>query len=448
MIFFGAVFLFSSAVSGQKEKNKNAVVLKGRLLNYGTTADLEYFSEIQHLIPKSYNHTITINPDSTFELEFSLKKADYFRLGRTKLYLRPGDNLDMELDQSDSRLSVFRGKGSEINEYLKDVAFPKSGSYLESGKNIRQTPAEMLEFIRAKYREREQQLKRLKNAPDGFVKLERARNRADVIKTFKSLRSYAGFRFRDKDKSFLDNYVSEFEKLSTAWKDSLLKNFIDPGYLSIEVYRDIVYDLDLSSAKPAMARGILDWKKAYELAYLKIKPENNKSILPGYRASIDSIESPYYREILEVLLADKMKFGNGDEAIDLVFRQPNGETARLSSLKGKVIYLDLWATWCGPCMAEMPHFEELKKKYSSNPDIALVSLSIDDNDAVWIRNLNERKPDGIQWRIDRPKLVDYGVESVPRYILIDRDFRVADMNAPRASDPALSSRIDKLVAGK
>jgi thiol-disulfide isomerase/thioredoxin len=96
-------------------------------------------------------------------------------------------------------------------------------------------------------------------------------------------------------------------------------------------------------------------------------------------------------------------------------------------------------------MAAMPHLEELKKKYENNPNIAIVSLSVDDNDPIWLKNLDKRKPSGIQWRIDRAKLVDYGVETLPRYFLIDKKFTVANMNAADAGDALTITEIETLL---
>jgi hypothetical protein len=94
----------------------------------------------------------------------------------------------------------------------------------------------------------------------------------------------------------------------------------------------------------------------------------------------------------------------------------------------------------------MPYLEEMKKKYAANSGIAIVSLSVDDNDPIWLKNLANRKPDGIQWRIDRSKLSIYEVETLPRYILIDKKFIVANMNAPRASEPEAMKEIEALLS--
>jgi thiol-disulfide isomerase/thioredoxin len=251
---------------------------------------------------------------------------------------------------------------------------------------------------------------------------------------------------RNEKPGVWEKYMEEFKKISQPVKDSLLKKFVDPVYLQIEVYRDIADNLDLAGANPKHVQVLKDWKKSVELAYRRIKNENDKSVIPAYKKSADSIKTKKYRDILHLLIQDKLKFGNGDPVIDLAVRLPDGSNTTISSLKGKVIYIDLWATWCGPCLAEMPHLEELKKKYADRDDLAIVSLSIDDNDKVWLRNLEQRKPDGIQWRIDRPKLVDYGVESVPRYILIDKNFKIAEMNAPGPSNAESMKLIEKFLA--
>ena len=117
-------------------------------------------------------------------------------------------------------------------------------------------------------------------------------------------------------------------------------------------------------------------------------------------------------------------------------------------MRGKVIYLDLWATWCGPCMGEMPNLELLKKKYSTESQLAIVSLSIDDTDKIWLDNLQKRDPGGIQWRTIRENMKDYGIVSIPRYIIIDKDFRVTNLNAERPSSPQTVKDLDKLIASK
>jgi len=438
------MFCFITQTDYAQQKAGHAE-LKGRLINFSATVILEDFSDVQNMVPSSTNQRFTLGKDSTINIIVPLKTPCYFRLGRNKLYLNPGDNIDFTIDFMEPGSAVFKGKGSVANNYLRNVPFPKSGSFIEAGKYIKSSPSEMLEFILNKAKEKDKILASLKGVSVQFIQLEKARNRADIIKTISAVQAYAGYHFRTEPTTFLDSYLSEFKKISGPVKDSLLKNFVNPDYLQVEVYRDIYDNLDLSSATTAQLQVINDWLKAENLARRKIKPLGDKTKIPELKISADSINTKKYRDILNLLLAEKMKFGAGDPAIDFAITNQDGTSSTLSSLKGKVIYIDIWATWCGPCMVEMPHLEELKEKYKSRTDLAIVSLSVDNNDPIWLKNLEQRKPEGIQWRIDRPKLAAYEVEGIPRFILIDKNFKVVEMDAPIPSDPGLIKILDRLI---
>lgn len=129
---------------------------------------------------------------------------------------------------------------------------------------------------------------------------------------------------------------------------------------------------------------------------------NRKSEL---QQQADSVKTKKYRQALKQLLAAKAKFGNGDPVLDFAVINNDKTITNLSSLKGKVIYIDIWATWCGPCLAEMPHLEELKEKYKENSDLAIVSLSVmimmRSGSGIWINANPEVSSGGLtgqNWR--------------------------------------------------
>ncbi|MEI9810832.1 MAG: hypothetical protein WDO16_24795 [Bacteroidota bacterium] len=99
----------------------------------------------------------------------------------------------------------------------------------------------------------------------------------------------------------------------------------------------------------------------------------------------------------------------------------------------------------GPCLAEMPHYDTLKGKYKDNPQVAFVSLSIDDGTDLWKNSVEKRKADGIQWLINRNKLDAYNIVGIPRSLVIGKDFKIVDMNGPVPSSKALPGIIDSLI---
>lgn len=124
-----------------------------------------------------------------------------------------------------------------------------------------------------------------------------------------------------------------------------------------------------------------------------------------------------------------------------------GGTTSLDDLKGKYVYIDLWATWCGPCKEEIPALKEVEKAYHGK-NIAFVSISIDRKDKyeAWKAMIAEKELTGIQLYAseDQKFMNDYKVSGIPRFILIDPTGTVVNADAPRPSSPTLSELFIKL----
>ena len=120
----------------------------------------------------------------------------------------------------------------------------------------------------------------------------------------------------------------------------------------------------------------------------------------------------------------------------------------LKKYKGQVVYLDFWASWCGPCKKEMPHSQELKKKYTGQ-DVAFVYISTDKNGSSWKNMIETLNINGFHYRASpdvRMEIVEqFNLQYIPRYVLINKDGKVADANAKRPSDPMVKGDIDKLL---
>ncbi len=119
-----------------------------------------------------------------------------------------------------------------------------------------------------------------------------------------------------------------------------------------------------------------------------------------------------------------------------------GGTTSLSDLKGKYVYVDVWATWCGPCKAEIPSLKKVEKAYHGK-NIEFVSISVDkakDHDA-WKTMVADKELSGIQLFADKDWGSDfvkgYGIQGIPRFILIDTEGNIVNADAPRPSSPKL-----------
>ena len=107
----------------------------------------------------------------------------------------------------------------------------------------------------------------------------------------------------------------------------------------------------------------------------------------------------------------------------------SGKEVKLSSYKGKVVLLDFWATWCGPCRMEIPHFVELQKTYKKK-GFTLIGVSLDQQGPAVV------KPFMTKWKINYPMVIDStgevqmsygGIRSIPTTILIGKNGEVKDV---------------------
>ncbi len=148
---------------------------------------------------------------------------------------------------------------------------------------------------------------------------------------------------------------------------------------------------------------------------------------------------------------DKLKtLTPGNPSPTFNFENYKGGTTSLESLKGKYVYIDVWATWCGPCLREIPALKEFEKEYE-NKNVQVVSISIDEpkNYEKWKAMVNEKELGGIQLMADnnwKSKFVeDYAILGIPRFILVDPQGNIISADAPRPSDPKLRETLDGLL---
>jgi thiol-disulfide isomerase/thioredoxin len=141
----------------------------------------------------------------------------------------------------------------------------------------------------------------------------------------------------------------------------------------------------------------------------------------------------------------------GDKAIDLAFAGPDGKTIALSSLKGKIVLLDFWASWCGPCRVENPNivaaFNKYKDvKFKGAKGFTVYSVSLDQNRDQWLKAIDK---DQLTWPYhvsdlggwqSKPAQI-YRVNSIPASYLLDQNGVIVGKNL---RGPALEAALEKL----
>lgn len=147
------------------------------------------------------------------------------------------------------------------------------------------------------------------------------------------------------------------------------------------------------------------------------------------------------------LAAENLK---GTVAPEFAYEDIDRKIVTSKSLKGKYVYIDIWATWCGPCREQFPYLKKIEKKFHGK-NIAFVSISIDKLRDInkWKQTVADQSLGGIQliadndWQSDFIKKFDVGF--IPRFILIGPDGKIIDADAKRPSEPELKEQLEALL---
>ncbi len=186
------------------------------------------------------------------------------------------------------------------------------------------------------------------------------------------------------------------------------------------------------------------------LQLLRQAPEDMDSLLAAYKQV--STNRKGWEEADQVY-AHYSKLKKGSLAADFTMTDKDGKQFSLADLRGKAVYIDCWATWCGPCCMEIPYMEKLYEHYKGSKDIELISISLDTNKAKWLAKLKADKP---KWRqficpdnFQSQLCKNYDIDAIPRFLFFDKDGRIISLDAPRPSDKDIIQYIDQnLKAGK
>ncbi|MCH7408338.1 TlpA family protein disulfide reductase [Belliella sp. DSM 111904] len=167
----------------------------------------------------------------------------------------------------------------------------------------------------------------------------------------------------------------------------------------------------------------------------------------SYKKFMEENQSPKLAAKLEALKEKWEPIMPGKEVPDFSFVNIEGEEVNLSDLKGNLVYIDIWATWCGPCIAEHPHWDKMKEEYKDK-SIAFLTVSIDDSKDPWEKMVKAKNMEGLQWFAKdawKSELAQhFMVNAIPRFILLDKEGKIIDPSADRPSGK-IRTKVDEYL---
>lgn len=411
---------------------------------------------------QSFKKNITVEANGTFtDTVRAIPGLYFFNVGknRTNIYLENGNALIVQADAKDLNNTLdISGKGSQAANYIlfKDKkiaelkgerkAFYALGEveFKNKVKTINATLNKVLDTMQGL----SDNYKALENRNLNYVYLlELSRYAGGFHRTFAKERSYkpsAGFTenvetidLNNGEDFYFSNAYSELVK--RHYKDQIKKLIkqkgIEDGLEKVSIYSEITNqsiknELIFSGAE----FDIYNTSKFEEFYQIFMNASTNEE----NNAKITKI----YNKLITV--------NNGQPSPKFVDYENNaGGTLSLDDFKGKYTYIDLWATWCGPCIKELPDLGRIEKDYHGR-NINFLSISIDaakDHDK-WKKMVKDKGLGGIQLIADKAFdsqfIKAYSITSIPRFILLDPEGLVVSQHAPFPSNPELIELFNSL----
>ena len=205
------------------------------------------------------------------------------------------------------------------------------------------------------------------------------------------------------------------------------------------------YETLLNSEETVFNKAVSEKKKA-DISMLekdKLDPNFTSLQKKNIENSLEGL-TQYYKKALET------KKLNNTPAPSFDYINYAGGKSTLEDFKGKYVYIDVWATWCGPCRAEIPFLKAKEEKYHDK-NIVFLSISIDTQKDFekWKKFVGEKELKGVQlfadndWKSEFVKA--YNIDGIPRFILVDPKGMTVNANAPRPSAPEFDQEIGSLL---
>lgn len=379
---------------------------------------------------------------------------------RTGLYLSPGDEVRLTLDfpKFDESLK-YTGRGADVNNYLAQslwkFEFGPAGDVPRPQPTATTTAAQMREQADAYRQARRSFLTTYAKAHPLPADFQRNTLLDIDLNWAISLLEYPGaYRYLAKQEPTLPaTYFDFVQQLPLKQFDPYLKDRGINGNTAVirflTSYSNRLVPGGKLSTDPAEARrhyaqakadfgpSTATIDRAMSQFYSWKLDDNLDGVLAAYPTfRVENHDSTFART-LRTLISRQLAVKVGMAAPAFTLLNNEGKKVSLSDLRGKVVYLDFWGTWCGPCMREMPASNELKKKFEGR-DVAFVYISVGDKADKWQQVLAAEhltSPASIHLR--SPETDDvanrYQVQGYPTYWLIGRDGRIVTRSAPRPS---------------
>ncbi|MDD2986369.1 TlpA disulfide reductase family protein [Flavobacterium sp.] len=451
------LFLFSLICVVACQKNEQFTLLSGTIQNADSTKiTLEGINFSKEISMKNgiFADTLTLPYEGLYNLILNDENMFF-------IYLENGFQLNFVTESDDFYQKMnFTGTGSAENNFLvlkRTVEQKTYGLLTSRAEAIKVYSVDENAFL-AKgdlyKKEMNQRIKDSKIPNSKFLATETKDIDFYILKMNDNFPRYHAFFTENPDFKPSAN----FPKLTADFNmddETLYLNSFSYQTLTSVAFQEYMYDESDDKSLP-IEKG---FAKLKTLSSKRIQSDLVKMMSYEFNGETPNLEA-VYKEMMAYAVDEQFKkkitekfeilknITKGSPSPTFDYENVNGGTTSLESLKGKLVYIDVWATWCGPCIGEIPALKEVEKTYHGK-NIEFVSISIDDrkDHEKWKKMVADKELKGIQlfadadWKSDFVK--KYAIDGIPRFILLDAEGKIVNADAPRPSDPKLIDLLTK-----
>ncbi len=471
------ICLFAATIICCAQKNNNSdlpkrAVISGVIQHLELNPSTKEVSvEVRDYRDRNTSFTSTINNDGTFKIELTLYATQDIESSIFgKLLLHPGDSIFVKLDFRDDSYAEFSGDRSIDNTLLHKFLLKNDDEtyYTKNKIDIYSYKAYCDSLYERDLAEFDEFSKKEKPSEEVALWIENQMK----IKYYGSILSYPNYYFQWYDKGAYTNWVdstqfltrveNEFGNYGNVCMNSefyeLFENYFDRKYSSSE--GDEV-NINLNISESLDTTNFQQIEVAY-VNYIALCSGNTGM----FDCSIDLSDSTIYmKDIIYSVIKQpfirqplfdfynviKSNTDNPHYATDAVLEKMDVQgrdflDSIISSNKGKVLFVDLWATWCGPCLEGMKASKDIMPGYADK-DVEFIFICVSSNKDAWKSTLSKLRIGGKHYFCNEIQSTDIrnalNVKGVPHYLLINKQGNIVD---PDCLDLKQSrDRIDKLL---
>lgn len=446
LIYLFVLFAFSTLAEARE-----TVTISGKITN---TTDNKLT-----IRGESFAKEITLKPDGSFNETFPIEYDGTYIIGtsqnRNSLYLGKNTKLVVSANDKDFTNTLkYSGPGSIENQYLVEKAIilnaiSNEALYILDEADFLKKIAEIKSSVLQKYNAvkfTNQDFKTLEGKSINYLEQVYLVNYPSYHQHYAKIENFkpsASFPVFDANTN-LDNETDYL--FSNAYKQLVNAKFNENLEKQLSPDDQFMFKPALIEIKKYKSQSIKNGL-AQALAYEINASNPDASLLYGELTAL-STNDKFKSEITEKF--NKIKaLTAGTPSPKFDYENHKGGKTSLEKLKGKYVYIDVWATWCGPCRQEIPSLQKVEQQYHDK-NIEFVSISIDvkkDYDK-WKKMVTDKQLGGIQLYADNDWnsqfVKDYAIDGIPRFILVGPDGNIVNADAPRPSDPKLVDLLTKL----